>query len=173
MEVSGTRPLSLSDALRNPVPSPPESHIEISRVKSEAASANCAPTSRRRSSVINPQQRPPFRLPPVAFRRAGLNRCSSALSPFGRNYSSLGLGNSQRLRRSVFAYGPPKAKDPPSGEAPAGSFGCLFERRGVGGMGIPLKSTRTSYRDRPNVEVTEVTKRPISGKEPKWIRRAT
>jgi hypothetical protein len=28
-------------------------------------------------------------------------------------------------------------------------------------MGIPLKSTRSPYRDRPNVEVTEVTKRPI------------
>ena len=38
-EVSGTPPVSLSDALRTPVPGPPESHIQISLVKSEAASA--------------------------------------------------------------------------------------------------------------------------------------
>ena len=53
---------------------------------------------------------------------------------------------------------------------PQGLSAVFFERRGVGGMGLPLKSTLSTYRDRPNVEVTEVTKRPISGEEPKRIR---
>ena len=48
---------------------------------------------------------------------------------------------------------------------PQGLSAVFFERRGVG---LPLKSTLSTYRDRPNVEVTEVTKR--SGKEPKRIR---
>jgi hypothetical protein len=51
---------------------------------------------------------------------------------------------------------------------PQGLSAVFFERRGVGGMGLPLKSTLSTYRDRPNVEVTEVTK--WSGKEPKRIR---
>ena len=44
---------------------------------------------------------------------------------------------------------------------PEGLSVVRFERRGVGGMGIPLKSTLLFYRDGPSAEVTEVTNRTI------------
>ena len=44
---------------------------------------------------------------------------------------------------------------------PEGLSVVRFERRGVGGMGIPLKSTFVFYRDGPSAEVTEVTNRTI------------
>jgi Resolvase, N terminal domain len=44
---------------------------------------------------------------------------------------------------------------------PEGLSVVRFERRGVGGMGIPPKSTLVFYRDGPSAEVTEVTNRTI------------
>ena len=57
---------------------------------------------------------------------------------------------------------PPKQKTLRVVKHPQG-LSVVFRAAGDRGIGIPLKQTTQPYRDGPNVEVTEVTKRPIRG----------